>query len=154
MFRDVQDRESVDFTLDKANRSFKFNSTSSATCITSVSVFTTNSGRSLSRDPSYQYQVTLNSSAKKGTSLVGPKPKTVQWKMSCTNPSTNGDSSGCFQNRLENIMPGSYYTRSIVQTGKVSLHKCVASGSKISPIEFHQNEGRAIHFQIDNIQQH
>ena len=37
----------------------------SATCITSVSVFTTNSGRSLSRDPSYQYQVTLNSSAKK-----------------------------------------------------------------------------------------
>ena len=38
-------------------------------------------------------------------------------------------------------MPGSYYTRSIVQTGKVSLHKCVASGSKISPIEFHQNQG-------------
>ena len=47
-------------------------------------------------------------------------------------------------------MPGSYYTRSIAQTGKVSLHKCVASGSKISPIEFHQNQGKAIHFQIDN----
>ena len=45
MFGDVQNRESVHFTIDKAHMSFKFNSTSSVTCTTSVSVFTTNSGR-------------------------------------------------------------------------------------------------------------
>ena len=39
MFGDVQNRESVHFTIDKAHRSFKFNSTSSVTCTTSVSVY-------------------------------------------------------------------------------------------------------------------
>ena len=42
MFGDVQDKESVNFTIDKAHRSFKFNSTSRVTCTTSISVFTTN----------------------------------------------------------------------------------------------------------------
>ena len=37
--------ESDHFTVDKAHRSFKFNSTTSVTCTISVLVFTTNSGR-------------------------------------------------------------------------------------------------------------
>ena len=38
MFGDVQDRESVHLTIDKAHRSFKFNSTSRVTCTKSISV--------------------------------------------------------------------------------------------------------------------
>ena len=73
---------------------------------------------------------------------MGPKPKTVKWKMSCTTPSTYGASNGCFQNRLGSIMPGSYYTGSMVQRGEVSSHKCVrTSGCKISLIEFYQKKG-------------
>ena len=64
MFGDVQDRESVHFTIEKAHRSLKFNSTSSVTCTTSVSVFTTNSNRIAQSRHLYQRQVTLNSSAK------------------------------------------------------------------------------------------
>ena len=65
--------------------------------------------------------------------------RTVQWKMSCITPSTNGDSNGCFQNRLESIMPGSYYTGSMVQTEEVSSRICVrTSGNKISLTEFHK----------------
>ena len=38
-------------------------------------------------------------------------------------------------------MRGSYYTGSMAQTGEDSSHKCVRrSGSKISPIEFHQKQ--------------
>ena len=126
MFRDVQDRESVHFTLDKANRSFKFNSTSSATCITSVSVFTTNSGRSLSRDPSYQYQVTLNSSAKKellwwvqnlklcnGRCLVQTQAQMViqadasktGWRTSCQGLTTRRVSSKQERSLYINVLP-------------------------------------------------
>ena len=62
--------------------------------------------------------------------------------MSCTTPSINGDSDGCFQTILRSIIPGTYYTWCIVQTGGVSSHKCVrTSGSKISPIEIHQKWG-------------
>ena len=61
--------------------------------------------------------------------------------MSCTTPSINVDSNTCLKNRLENIMPGSYFTGSMVQTEEVSSHKCVrTSGSKISPTEFHQKQ--------------
>ena len=142
MFGDAQDRESVHFTIDKAHRSFKFNSTSSATCTTSVSVFTINSGRiALSRN-FISTSSNLQFQCKTGTSLVGPKPKTVECKMSCTTPSTNDDSNGCFQNRLGSIMPGSYYTGSMVQIGEVPSHTCVrTSGSKISPIVLHQKQG-------------
>ena len=38
-------------------------------------------------------------------------------------------------------MSGSYCTGSMVQTGEVSSHNCVrTSGSKISPIDFHQKQ--------------
>ena len=120
MFGDVQNRESVHFTIDKAYRSFRFNNTRSVTCTTSVSVFTTNSGRIAQSRPFISTPSNLDFQCKTGTSLVGPKPKTLQWKMSCTTPSTNGDLNGCFQNRLGSIMSGSYYTGSMVQTGEVS----------------------------------
>ena len=84
MFGDVQNRESVHFTIDKAHRSFKFNSTSSVTCTTSVSVFTTNSCRIAQSRLFISTSSILDFQCKTGTSLVGPKPKTLQWKMSCT----------------------------------------------------------------------
>ena len=106
-----------------------------------VLVFKTNSSGIAQSRPFISTSSKLEFQCKTGTSLVGPKPKTVQWKMSCTTPSTNGDSNGCFQNRLGSIMPGSYYRESMVQTEEVSSHKCVrTSGSKISPIEFHQKQ--------------
>ena len=79
---------------------------------------------SLSRDPSYQHQVTLNSSMKEEL-LWWVQNLKLQWKMSCTTPSTNGDSNGCFQNRLGSILPGTNYTGSMVQAGEVSSRKCV-----------------------------
>ena len=128
--------------IDKAHKSFKFNSTSSGTCTISVLVFTTNSGRIAQSRPFTSTSINLEFQSKTGTSLVSPKPKTMQWKMFCTTPSTNGDSNGCFQNRLGNIIPGSYYTGSMVKKGQVSSHKCVGtSGSEISSIEFYQEQG-------------
>ena len=105
MFGDVQNRESVHFTIDKAYRSFTFDNTRSVTCKTSVSVFTTNSGRIDQSRPFISTSSNLDFQCKTGT---------------CTTPSTNGDLNGCFQNRLGSIMSGSYYTGSMVQTGEVS----------------------------------
>ena len=84
-----------------------FNSTNSVTCTTSASVFTTNSGRIAQSRPFISTSSKLELQCKTGTSLVDPKLKTVQWKMSCTTPSTNGDWDGCFQNRFGSIMTGS-----------------------------------------------
>ena len=141
MFEVVQDRQSVHFTIDKARRSFKFTSTSSVTCTTSVLVLPTNSGRISQSRPFISTSSNLEFQCKTGTSLEGPKPKTVKWKMSCTSPSTNGNSNGCFQNRLGSTMPRSYnrrYRRSMIQIGEVSSHKCVTTfSSKISSVEFH-----------------
>ena len=79
------------FRIDKAHKSFKFNSTSSGTCTISVLVFTTNSGRIAQSRPFTSTSINLEFQSKTGTSLVSPKPKTMQRKMSCTTPSTNGD---------------------------------------------------------------
>ena len=122
MFGDVRDRESVHFTIDKVHRHLKFNSTSSVIRATSVLIFTTNSGRIAQSRPFISTSSNLESQCKTGISLVGPKTKTVQWKMSCRTPSTNGDSNRCFQSRLRSIMLGSYYTESFVQTGQISSH--------------------------------
>ena len=96
MFGDVQDRESVHFTIDKAHRSFKFNSARSVTSTNSVLVFTINSGRIAQSRPFIPTSSNLEFQCNTGTSLVGPKRKTVEWKMSCSTPSTNGGSNGCF----------------------------------------------------------
>ena len=77
MFGDVQERESVHFTIDRAHRSSKFNSTSSVTCTTSVLVFTTNSGRIAQSRHFLSTSSNLEFQCKTGTSLVGPKLKTV-----------------------------------------------------------------------------
>ena len=86
-------------TKNRAHRSFKFNSTSNVTCTTSVLVFTTNSGRIAQSRPFISTSSNLEFQCKTGTSFVGPKLKTVQWKLSCTTPNTNGDLNGCSQNR-------------------------------------------------------
>ena len=77
MFGDVQDRESINFKIDKAHRSFKFNSTSSVTCAVSVAVFTTNSGGIAQSIPFISKSSNLEFQCKRVTSLVGPKPKTA-----------------------------------------------------------------------------
>ena len=79
--------------LTKAHRSFKFNSTSSVTCTTSVSVFATNSGRIAQSRPFISTSSNLEFQCKTGTFLLDPRPETVQWKMSCTTPRTNEDSN-------------------------------------------------------------
>ena len=77
MFGDAQERESVHFTIDKAHRSFKFNSTSSITCTASVTVITTNSGRIAQSRPFISTSSNFEFQYERGTSLVGPKPKTA-----------------------------------------------------------------------------
>ena len=79
--------------LTKAHRSFKFNSTSSVTCTTSVSVFATNSGRISQSRPFISTSSNLEFQCKTETFLLDPRPETVQWKMSCTTPRTNEDSN-------------------------------------------------------------
>ena len=64
MFGDVQNRESVHFTIDKAYRSFRFNNTRSVPAQPQFRYLQQIQVESLSRDPSYQHQVTLISSAK------------------------------------------------------------------------------------------
>ena len=95
MFGDVQDTESVRFTI-LALLNLQFNSARSVTCTTSVLVFTINSGRIAQSRSFIPTSSNLEFQWKTGTSLVGPKRKTVQWKMSCSTQSTNGGSNGCF----------------------------------------------------------
>ena len=83
---------------------------------------------------------------------MGPKSKTVQCKMSCTTPSTNGDSNGCFQNRLQSNMSRST-TWGVWSKQERSLHINVLEllAVKLAALSFTKNrEVKAIHFQIDN----
>ena len=77
MFGDAQDRGSVYFTIGKAHRSFKFNSTSSITYTASVTVVTTNSGRIAQSRPFISTSSNFEFQYERRTSLVGPKPKTA-----------------------------------------------------------------------------
>ena len=83
---------------------------------------------------------------------MGPKSKTVQCKMSCTTPSTNGDSNGCFQNRLQSNMSRST-TWGVWSKQERSLHINVLEllAVKLAGLSFTKNrEVKATHFQIDN----
>ena len=83
---------------------------------------------------------------------MGPKSKTVQCKMSCTTPSTNGDSNRCFQNRLQSIMSRST-TWGVWSKQERSLHINVLEllAVKLAGLSFTKNrEVKATHFQIDN----
>ena len=64
MFGDVQDRESVHFTTDEAHRSFKSTAQEVLPAQLQFWYLQQIQVESLSRDPSYQHEVTSNSCAK------------------------------------------------------------------------------------------